>query len=135
MRAVVLPLLALLSACTPDRGEVRGWTSADHDQPEGRGRQERPPASKEDTSAALADTVWRKNCATCHGPEGRGDGPQGPMVQAPDLTRADWQGKTTDEDLAKVIRQGKNRMPSFPDLPDSLVQGLIKRIRAARAAE
>ena len=38
------------------------------------------------------------------------------MVRAPDLTRADWQGRVGDEDIAQVIRNGRNSMPKF-DLP------------------
>lgn len=80
----------------------------------------------------LVDVAWRQNCAPCHGPVGRGDGPQGPMVRAPDLTRADWQANITDEEMAATIRKGKNKMPAF-DLPDQVIRGLVQRIRAARA--
>jgi cytochrome c oxidase cbb3-type subunit 3 len=126
--------LVFVAACQPDRGEVREWVAADHDptgaDPRLQRGQERPPATKEDTSVALADTIWRKNCATCHGPEGRGDGPQGPMVGAQDLTRDEWLSAAKDEEIAATIRKGKNRMPAFPDLPDAVLQGLVKRIRA-----
>jgi cytochrome c oxidase cbb3-type subunit 3 len=82
--------------------------------------------------AQLVDLVWRQQCSTCHGPIGRGDGPSGPMVQAPDLTRADWQAKTTDVEIATMIHNGKNRMPKF-DLPDPVVRGLVARIRSLRS--
>lgn len=123
-----------LVACQPDRGEVREWTAADHDptgaDPRTQRGQEKPPTTKEDTSVALAETIWRKNCATCHGALGRGDGPQGPMVGAKDLTADEWLGQATDEQILETIKKGKNRMPAFPDLPDAVLQGLVKRIRA-----
>jgi hypothetical protein len=53
----------------------------------------------------------------------------GPMVQAPDLTRADWQSKVTDVEMAGVIKAGRNRMPSF-NLPDPVLGGLVARIRS-----
>lgn len=55
------------------------------------------------------------------------------MVKAPDLTRAAWQEKVTDEEIAQTIRNGRNGMPKF-DLPPSVVQGLVQRIRANRAS-
>jgi cytochrome c oxidase cbb3-type subunit 3 len=54
------------------------------------------------------------------------------MVQAPDLTRSDWQAKATDAEIEDKIRNGKNRMPKF-DLPDPVVRGLIARIRSLRS--
>lgn len=53
------------------------------------------------------------------------------MVRAPDLTRPDWQANISDEEMAAIIRKGKNKMPAF-DLPDQVVQGLVQRIRSAR---
>ncbi len=55
----------------------------------------------------------------------------GPMVRAPDLTREEWQGKTADAEIVATIKNGKGKMPKF-GLPDSVVQGLVARIRAAR---
>lgn len=129
---ILFVLVLFAAACQPDRGEVREWTAADHDGTENLGMnrgQERPPAAKEDTAAALAETIWRKNCATCHGATGRGDGPQGPMVGAKDLTADDWLGKVSDDEIVTSIKNGKNRMPAFPDLPEPVLTGLVKRIR------
>ncbi len=58
----------------------------------------------------------------------------GPMVQAPDLSRADWQAKVTDAEMAATIRSGRNRMPKF-DLPDGVLRGLVARIRLLRTKE
>ena len=80
----------------------------------------------------LVELTWRQQCTTCHGPTGRGDGQMGPMVKAPDLTLADWQGKTTNGEMATVIKMGRNRMPAF-NLPDPVVAGLVSRIRTLKA--
>lgn len=129
---LVLVVVIFAAACQPERGEVREWRATDHDGTENLGMQrgqERPPSGKEDTSAALAETIWRKNCATCHGATGRGDGPQGPMVGAKDLTAGEWLGSVSDDEIVTTIKNGKNRMPAFPDLPESVLSGLVKRIR------
>lgn len=131
--AILLGVLVFRPSHGP---QVREWTPADHDQPAG--AQAAPTARRQAPPKATADTVnlvelaWAKNCATCHGKAGRGDGPQGPMVKAPDLTRAGWQSSVTDEEIVRTIRQGRNSMPPF-DLPPAVLQGLAQRIRANRA--
>jgi mono/diheme cytochrome c family protein len=133
--ALILGLLIFRSfGHAADLGE---WTPGDHDQPAG--REDRPPqvpqrprATPSQEASDLAELAWGRSCATCHGEHGRGDGPQGPMVRAPDLTRADWQARVTDEEIVQIIRTGRNKMPSF-DLPPAALEGLVKRIRANRA--
>ncbi len=127
---------ALFIGCTGPGGEVREWTAADHDQPkESQAQAPKPQArpSNADESASLVELAWQKNCVQCHGPIGRGDGPQGAMVKAPDLTRDEWQKSVTDQEIAAVIRNGKNKMPKF-ELSEAIVDGLVKRIRAVRKA-
>jgi cytochrome c oxidase cbb3-type subunit 3 len=79
----------------------------------------------------LVEITWEQACAPCHGPSGHGDGPNGPMVNAPDITRDDILDKMSDDDIANQIKNGKNRMPKF-DLPEPVVRGLVARIRANR---
>jgi cytochrome c oxidase cbb3-type subunit 3 len=52
------------------------------------------------------------------------------MVRAPDLTRAEWQERVSDQEIAEVIRKGRNKMPAF-DLSPPIIDGLVKRIRGA----
>jgi len=128
-----------LAACDRAPSDVREWTQADHEQPEG-APTGRPAASagvvgakKSGADPDLVELAWQTKCAGCHGPRGRGDGPDGPMVRAPDLTRAEWQARVTDEELASTIRKGRNKMPAFDRLPEAVVSGLVKRIRASRS--
>ena len=137
--ALALSLLAPLAACQSSDGDVREWKASDHEQPEHapperqprRGGQVPAQAESAESAAMLTELAWQKNCQTCHGAEGKGDGPTGPLVRAPDLTRAEWQAAATDEQIARVIREGRNKMPKF-DLPPEVVGGLIKRIRARK---
>lgn len=125
-----------LVACGRSSGEVRDWQPGDHDQPTGQQGQvaARPnsSSSQAESDKSLVELAWMKNCASCHGAQGRGDGPQGAMVRAPDLTRAEWQSQVTDEQIAEVIRKGRNRMPAFEALPPQVITGLVGRIRQNR---
>jgi mono/diheme cytochrome c family protein len=124
--------LIVVAGCDRGGGDIREWTPADHDQPTAAQGQVSARPGSEGPDPMLLDMAWRKNCATCHGSAGRGDGPQGAMARAPDLSRADWQEKVTDDEIAATIRNGKNKMPKF-DLPDQVVSGLVQRVRAFRA--
>lgn len=125
-----------LAGCDGPSGDVREWTAADHDQPDRATAQTsaRAPstASPDSADKDLVELSWQRSCTRCHGPSGRGDGPESAMVRAPDLTRPEWQDAVTDDQIASVIRGGRNKMPAF-DLPDSVVKGLVARIRARRA--
>ena len=127
-----------LSACDRPAADLREWRPDDHDRDEtGQKRQAPPSTSGSQKGAAtnptltLVEVTWRNQCAVCHGPVGRGDGPQGPMVHAPNLTLADWQAKVTDQQIARTIVTGKNKMPKF-DFPPDVLAGLVARIRAGK---
>ncbi len=135
---VMLGLSACLSGCDapPAAAEVREWTPQDHDRSDEKervasGAQAAPGSGGKDDGRALVEVTWRNQCATCHGLTGHGDGPNGPMVKASDLTRDDWQSSVTDDQIAASITNGKGRMPRF-ELPPAVLKGLVARIRASR---
>ena len=76
----------------------------------------------------VARTVWKNQCASCHGPEGRGDGPQSVMVQARDLTTAAWQNSVSDEAIFRVIKEGKGKMQAFR-FPDTMIKAVVALVR------
>jgi cytochrome c oxidase cbb3-type subunit 3 len=76
----------------------------------------------------VALMTWKTNCVVCHGTFGRGDGPQGAMMKARDLSDAAWQAAITDAQIAESIVKGRGRMPPFP-LPASTVQELVRLVR------
>jgi cytochrome c oxidase cbb3-type subunit 3 len=125
--------IVLLPGCdrAPPAESLKEWTPADHhsqdDDKLANGAQV-GVTSKGNETAQLVDIAWRQQCTSCHGQLGRGDGQMGPMVQAPDLTRPDWQAKVTDVEMAATIQTGRNRMPAF-NLPDPVLRGLVARIR------
>lgn len=147
--AAIFALFGVLAGCDrpPSDAAAREWTPADHDHTDdkakllsggssgGRGPKQAAPngsGSAAQDTAAVVELAWQKQCSLCHGPQGKGDGPQGAMFKAPDLTRADWQQKTSDDAMATTIKNGKGAMPKF-DLPPEVIGGLVARIRAARS--
>lgn len=123
-------LFALALAACEDR-DVETWTPADHDHADKKAGQVSGTAAPGQEQASLVAVTWRQSCASCHGMGGRGDGPTGRMMKMPDLSRPELQNRS-DEELAKVIREGRNQMPSFGSLPPAVVEGLVKHIRTLR---
>lgn len=103
------------------------------------------PALGAGGDAAAGKTLYLNACQSCHGANGKGDGPA--MAEAyltpRDFakaafkfdTNADWQ-RGTDADLADVIRHGPQAyggsylMPPWPDLSDEEIANLVAFIRS-----
>jgi mono/diheme cytochrome c family protein len=59
--------------------------------------------------------LYEENCQTCHGTEGKGDGPAIQFIETPpaDLTRPDLQSRLTDGEIFWKLSEGRSPMPSF----------------------
>jgi mono/diheme cytochrome c family protein len=130
--ALSLSLAATL-ACNSAPADLRPWKATDHDHtanPNAAQVQVTDAGSAESNHGLDDVTIvaWQQNCTSCHGQLGRGDGPQGQLVHAADLSRPDWQAAVTDEAIADTIRQGRGRMPSF-NLPEVTITRLVGLIR------
>jgi len=86
--------------------------------------------------AADAKEIYEKDCAKCHGADGKGKTKMGEKVGVKDYTDAKVQGEMKDEDMAKAIKEGvkekgtdKTKMKAFADLSDADIKGLVKLIR------
>lgn len=130
--AVLMASASAMLGCdrAPPPDGLKEWTPADHDG-EKRANTNQGPKGDAGGAPALAEIAWRNQCASCHGAGGHGDGPQGPMFKASDLSRPEWQDKIKDEEIAATITTGKGRMPKF-DLPADVVSGLVVRVRSFR---
>ena len=131
-----LVTIAALAACDdpPAAESLKEWTPADHHSTDDGKLSAAGGAGPRDSGAGdvgqLVELAWRQQCTPCHGPGGHGDGQMGPMVSAPDLSRPELQ-KTSDAEMASIIKNGRNRMPKF-DLPEPVVRGLVARVRSFR---
>jgi len=89
------------------------------------------PKAGDLTSAASGGMLFAQNCLRCHGPQGRGDGPEGVRLpsQPLDLT-APRTRSLRDGDVFVVIRGGRGYMPSWQGrLTDSQIWDLVNYIR------
>jgi len=95
------------------------------------------PASAGESAAAKE--MFKSRCATCHGTEGKGNGP-GAITLNPkprNYTDKAWQSAVTDEQIRKTIVYGgaavgkSPMMPASPDLDakPEVVEGLLHIIR------
>lgn len=57
---------------------------------------------------AKGQPIYQAKCMTCHGPQGKGDGPIGPQLKprAADFTAGESKKKSADE-LRRIIESGK----------------------------
>lgn len=74
------------------------------------------PFTRGDTIALrVGQVMFERNCAVCHGPQGKGDGPiigPGKFPMAPDLTLPVTRGRS-DGYIYAVIRAGRGLMPAY----------------------
>lgn len=124
-------------ACNERPADLREWRVSDHDHTDNpnSGQVQVDPSASAQAPPGLEDVTivaWQQNCTKCHGQLGRGDGPQGPMVKATNLSDPAWQQATTDEQIVRAIKEGKGAMPAVK-LPDSTVANLVKLVRMMSA--
>ena len=87
--------------------------------------------------AADAKEIYEKDCAKCHGVDGKGKTKMGEKVGVKDYTDAKVQSEMKDEEMAKAIKEGvkekgtdKIRMKAFSDLSDADVKALVAYVRS-----
>jgi cytochrome c6 len=75
--------------------------------------------------------TYAKNCATCHGREGRADTFKSKhRYRARDLTNARWQAEATDERIYNAILNGTGKMPAFKKkLTTEQITSLVSYVR------
>jgi mono/diheme cytochrome c family protein len=84
-----------------------------------------------------ADELFNRNCARCHGADGRGDTTSGQLYKAPDFTDSEWWKKNSSltdlRTLRTVVARGKAGMPGFgKKLTKSEINLLVDRVRKFR---
>ena len=56
--------------------------------------------------------LFKSKCASCHGPDAKGQTPMGKMMKIKDLTSEEVQ-KQSDAELHEIIAKGKKPMPEY----------------------
>lgn len=74
------------------------------------------PVAPDATSIAAGKEIYDKNCASCHGDTGKGDGRMGEELnpKPSNLTDADWKHGSTDGEIFKVIHDGSAKTGMKP---------------------
>ena len=88
-------------------------------------------------SATAADVkeTWDKECAKCHGPDGKGDTKMGKKIDIKDFTDTKYQDSLKDDAMAKAIKEGvkdgdKTRMKGFGEtLSTDEIKALVEYVR------
>jgi len=82
---------------------------------------------------AGAGTLFGKECATCHGKDGRAKTFKAKFNHARNLSDAQWQAEVSDERLYNSIHNGKGKMPAFgKKLSDSQINALVSFVRTLK---
>jgi cytochrome c553 len=91
--------------------------------------------------SAVADDAtptWDKNCAACHGKDGKGQTMMGRKLNIKDFTDAKVQASFDDAQATKTIKEGmkdkdgKTLMKPFDSLSDEEIKGLVAHIRSLK---
>src|SRR5512139_1804108 len=87
-------------------------------------------------SAADAKAIWEKDCAKCHGVDGKGKTKMGEKLGVKDYTDPKVQEEMKDAEMVKAIKEGvkekgtdKTKMKAFSDLSDDEVKSLVAYVR------
>lgn len=65
-------------------------------------------ARPDDKSAA----TFKQKCATCHGPDGKGETPAGKAMRIRSFASPET-AKMSDAELASIIEKGQGKMPKY----------------------
>jgi len=90
-------------------------------------------------AAGDVQQTWDKNCAMCHGKDGKGQTTVGRKLQIKDFTDAKTQAAFTDDQAVKVIKEGitqdgQLKMKAFGDkLTDDEIKSLIAHVRGFKS--
>ena len=101
------------------------------------------PATPEEAAQIQATMVFRTRCSTCHGADGKGNGPAALTLNPKprNYTDAAWQKSVTDDHIREIIVKGgaalgkSPNMLANPDLQDKplVLDALVRKVRSAPA--
>ncbi len=84
-------------------------------------------------ASASAAELYDRNCASCHGKDGRAKTIKGKLKHARDLTDSTWQARVSDERIFNSIINGKGKMPAYSKkLTEPQIDSLVGHVRALK---
>jgi len=84
-------------------------------------------------SARSAAELFAKNCASCHGRDGRAKTFKARLNHARNLANPEWQGRVSDERIFNSIMNGKGKMPTFgKKLSEQEIDSLVAYVRGLK---
>ena len=83
---------------------------------------------------AKGKKVYDKNCATCHGAAGKGDGPASKSLnpKPADFSKGALKYSKNDAEMLAFIKKGKGAMPSWKSLPEQDLLNVIAYVRSLK---
>jgi mono/diheme cytochrome c family protein len=118
LAAVVAVMFIFSGSASAQQAKAKAWPVPD------KYKTMKSPVKLSDPSViANGKDLWAKNCKSCHGAKGMGDGPKGASLKTNpgDFTSAAFQGQTDGEIYYKTAF-GRDEMPSYekkiPDVND-----------------
>lgn len=117
-------------------GAIAGgvWAQGDWKAPADAKTAKNPLANKKSDQQVLADAkkLVDTNCVSCHGPNGKGNGPAAAALPPP--KPADWTSarvaSETDGEIFWKISNGRGAMPPWKHLPETDRWKLVDYIRS-----
>lgn len=95
----------------------------------------RNPVRADAASVRRGGKLYREQCASCHGPTGRGDGPAGRALKPAPADLVAHGAHHSDGDLAWKIRSGRGAMPGFgTTLTDTQIWDVVNYLRTLAPA-
>lgn len=80
-----------------------------------------------------AAAIYKSQCASCHGKDGRAKTVKAKFNHARNLTDGDWQERTTDERIFNSISNGRGKMPAYGNkLSQAEIESLVPYVRSLR---
>jgi cytochrome c6 len=77
-----------------------------------------------------ANSLFTKNCATCHGKDGKAKTFKAKLNGARNLTDPAWQANVSDERLFNSITNGRGHMPAWrKKLSEAEINSLVAYVR------
>ena len=90
------------------------------------------PVAKGAASNTAGMALYTKNCASCHGKTGLGDGPKGRMLKTHpgNFSTPEFQA-STDGELFYRTKAGRGEMPAYDNkIPDNEIWAMVHHMRS-----